>query len=253
MSQTAAGQNQTQQNSGQQAQQGQGQQQLQTLSEAAARPDWLPEGFWDKDKNEIKGGDLRKQLDDLTAFKAEQDIRATTLPKSAEDYQVKLPDDFKAPEGIAFEFNKDDPLLAAARTAAHELKLDQGAFSRMLGIYAASKIGEIQVTNAAREKQLQGLGAAAPQRITAAATWVRAAGGPKAETLAATLEKYPVADYVETIEALAKRMSSQGGIPFTQQHRETEQSDGKPSNWDTMTPVDRRTWNLTHPKRPAAA
>jgi hypothetical protein len=241
------GQTQAQQNNGQQDQQGQQQ------AAAPTRPDWVPERFWDPTKNEIKGGDLRKDLDGLSAFKAEQDIRANTLPKSADDYQITLPEGFKPPEGVAFEFDKDDPLLRDARVAAHELKVDQAGFSRMLGIFAANKIGEYQRLETARTAQMEKLGTTGPQRIAAVTTWLRATGGPQAEILASTLEKYPVADNVAAFENLIKRMSSQGGTGFSQQHREGAPEANKIPGYENMTFEQRRAAQMNMQSQQRAA
>jgi hypothetical protein len=53
-----------------------------------------------------------KQVTDALAFRAEQDVRKQTLPPSPDKYEIKLPADFKAPEGVRFEFDKNDPGLA---------------------------------------------------------------------------------------------------------------------------------------------
>src|SRR6516162_4595460 len=71
----------------------------------AERPSWLPETFADPTA-------FRAGYDELAAFKASQDVRRSTLPPSPTDYKAELPPDFKIPEGIKYEFNNTDPLLA---------------------------------------------------------------------------------------------------------------------------------------------
>ena len=38
-----------------------------------------------------------------------------SLPPSADKYEIKLPPNFKAPEGVKFDFDLTDPLLQSAR------------------------------------------------------------------------------------------------------------------------------------------
>src|SRR6516165_12305387 len=78
-----------------------------------ARPDWLPQTFADPTA-------FRADYDRLTAFEAADKVRRATLPPSPTDYKAELPTDFKVPDGIKYEFNANDPLLAQAQMVAHE-------------------------------------------------------------------------------------------------------------------------------------
>jgi hypothetical protein len=180
-----------------------------------------------------------KQLREAIAAKAQTDVRATTLPQSADGYEFKLPVEFKPPEGMTFEFDKNDPLLAEARKAALDMKLDQAGFSRMLGLYAANKIKELEGVNRARVAEMEKLGAAGPQRIDAIERWVRAKVGPKADVLMKTVRQYPVAAVVETFEKIIHEFSSQGGVSFDQRHRE-QPDQGKIPGYEGMTFLQRR-------------
>jgi hypothetical protein len=53
----------------------------------------------------------------LMAQKAESDLHKTQIPASPEGYELKLPEAFKVPDGIQFEFNAADPVMAAKRGA----------------------------------------------------------------------------------------------------------------------------------------
>lgn len=150
---------------------------------------------------------------------AEASIRKNSLPQSADKYEVKLPGDFKAPQGVNFEFSKDDPLLARARELAHQRGLSQEEFSDFLGVYAASKIGEGQQLQVARDAQKALLGSAADNRIAAVETWLKARVGNKAEGIVAQLKNFPVAAYVEAFEEIARQFSHQGGAGYSQSGR----------------------------------
>jgi hypothetical protein len=182
-----------------------------------------------------------KQITDSLAFRAEQDVRERSLPPSADKYEIKLPADFKAPEGFKFEFDMNDPLLKSAREAAFTGKLGQENFSKFLGLYAANKIAEQQRLAPAREAELSKLGTAATQRIDALETWLKARVGDKSKLLVAQMRNYPVAAMVETFEGLMKQFSDQNGAQFDQRGRsEQEQPTGKIAGYDNMSFTQKR-------------
>jgi hypothetical protein len=181
-----------------------------------------------------------KVLNDAVAFKAEQDVRTATLPKDANGYEIKLPAEFKAPAGVDFKFDMNDPLLAEARNVAAARKLDQDTFSTMLGVYAANKIREFQNVSAARNAELAKLGATGPGRIDTVANWLQAKVGGKAGTMIATLKKYPVASNVEALEGLMSVFSTKGGTTFDQRVREAQKEPGKITGYETMSFEQRR-------------
>src|SRR6516164_9515241 len=112
-----------------------------------ARPDWLPDTF-----QEPKA--FRAAYDELAAFKAGQDVRRSTLPAKPEDYKTEFSPDFKIPDGIKYEFNANDPLLAQARSVMHDI--DQGkisgqqAFTKLLELYAGGQVSSQQQITTAR-------------------------------------------------------------------------------------------------------
>ena len=165
--------------------------------------------------SEYLESDIRSAL----AHKLESDARAAALPQSPDKYDVKLPGDFKAPEGANFEFNKDDPLLARARELAHKRGLSQEEFSDFLGVYAASRIGEQQTLQTAREAQKAQLGSAADSRIAAIDTWLHARVGQKADLIVSQLKVYPVASMVEAFEGIMREFSNQGSAPYSGNNR----------------------------------
>jgi hypothetical protein len=224
----ASDQGQQTQNSGQQQQQ------------APQRPAYVPEKFWNGEKGEVIADQFTQHFNDLSARDAERVAREQAIPVSPDKYEIKLPEGFKPPEGMQFEFNADDPALAEARKAAHELKLDQAGFSRMLGIYAANKLAEVQAVSKGRETEMAKLGASGPQRIEAIETWLNAKVGDKAKVLVSTLKQYPVAANVEALESVMRLFSSQGGSSVTQSGREHETDQGKIPGYENMTFTQRR-------------
>jgi hypothetical protein len=65
-------------------------------------------------------------------------------PEKPELYRAELPSDFALPAGVEYRFDSKDPLVAEARTLAHELGVDQKAFSRLLALHAKSELAEAQ-------------------------------------------------------------------------------------------------------------
>jgi len=199
----------------------------------------VPESAWDAVNGKVKEDVLATHVSGLEAFKAAEESRRLTIPKP-EDYKPELPKDFKPPEGLTFEINKDDPLIAQARVLANKRGLDQEGFSEFLGLYAATKVGEQQQFKQAFDAEVAKLGAAATERVTAVQTWLRAMGGPDAEPLAKVLQIAPVAGTIVALENLMKKFSSQGGASFTQSGRENAAPKLSDEEWDRMSFAERR-------------
>jgi len=226
------GQTQQTQNSGQQA--------------AASRPAYIPEKFWDATKGEVIADKFTEHFNGLSSRDAERVAREQAIPAAPEKYEIKLPEGFKPPEGTAFEFKVDDPAMIEARKAAHELKLDQAGFSKLLGVYAANRIAEHQQITAGKTAEMAKLGATADTRIENVATWLTARAGDKAAHSIATLKAYPVAAHVEMFESLMRSFSSQGGAAVTQGGREGQEDAGKIPGYENMSFVQKRAAQMNH-------
>lgn len=197
----------------------------------------MPDQFWDA-KDGVKGADLRKTFDDLNAFKAADDSRRLTLPQRPDDYKIALPKDFRAPDGIEFKLDEADPLYAQARGWAKENGLTQEAFEKGLGLLAASKVGEQSMIKTAREAELGKLGVNATARIDALATWLPSVVGDKAKGFVTVLKMAPVAETIEMLEGLMRKV--QNTTTFSQQHRDAPPENGKIEGYSTMTFEQRR-------------
>ena len=199
---------------------------------APARPDWLPETF--KDPTAFRAG-----YDELAAFKASADVRRSTLPPSPNDYKAELPADFKIPEGIKYEFNNADPLLAQAQAVAHEAGLSQDQFSKLLAIYAGGQVASQQQISNARNAEVAKLGAAGPARIDALTTFFRAYLG-ESDGNAVMARAFTAAD-VQRLEKLVGKITGQGGAPFRGNGREPPQQAGRLSDEQIgrLTPAQR--------------
>lgn len=207
---------------------------------SAERPSYVLETEWDAAAGRANDK-FGERVNRLTAFEAEQAVRRNSLPASEADYQVKLPNGFQAPQGVNFEFDMNDPALAQARKIAKARGVDQETFSDMLGVFAASKIGEQQKQAQQREQHLAALGATGPQRIDAVATWLAAKAGQDGAAVASFIKQWPSAPIVKAMENLIKQFSSQGGADYSGQHRETPDAEaGKIPGYDKMNFQQRR-------------
>jgi hypothetical protein len=162
------------------------------------------------------------------------------LPSSPDAYEIKLPDGFQAPEGVRFEFDKNDPALKAARELAAKRGIDQATFSEMLGVYASTKMGEAIRNAQLKDVNMRQLGTAGPQRVEAVATWLQARAGADGKTMANFLRQFPSAPIVKTMENLMRAFSNQGGVDFSQSHRAAQEDPGKIPGYDGMSFAQKR-------------
>lgn len=186
---------------------------------ASARPDWAPEAFWDAAKGEVKGVELGKYINDLTAFKAATDSAKLSTPKPGE-YKLEFSKDYVLPQGTQWAWNESDPLLAQVREFASASGMSQDSFSKLLGLHAASRIGEDQAIATAKAAEVQKLGENANARLDSVRTWLKAMGGEHFNDLARVLDIAPTAATVKGLEVLMQRYVSQGGGAFNGAHRE---------------------------------
>jgi hypothetical protein len=195
-------------------------------------------------EQKIKVGDAEYSEADVHAAiaeRAEAASRKATLPSSPEGYEIKLPADFQAPEGVRFEFDAKDPALKRARELAHQHGISSDVFQQMLGVYASTKMGEAIQQSQLRDTNMRQLGSAGPQRVEAVATWLTARAGADGKTMSDFLRKFPSAPIVKTMENLMRVFSNQGGADFSQSHRETQaNSEGKIPGYENMSFAQKR-------------
>lgn len=175
------------------------------------------------------------------AFKAAEDSRRLTLPKTPEDLKLALTKNFKPPEGIEFVPDEKDPLLPQAKTFALKHGLSQEAFSELLDLHAAGQIGSMQHVNNAKAAEVAKLGPTGTARKTAVDTWLTAQVG---EELGKELSTYTfTAKQIEGFEALIRKWTTQGASSFDPRHGEVNQP-GKVSQaeYDAMTFSEKRAY-----------
>lgn len=202
-----------------------------------ARPDWLPEQFWDGEANGIKGADLKAHIDELAAFKAGEDSKRAAAPEKPEGYELKLPDGLDFGEGVTFELDDKDPMFAFGRAVAHDLGLDQSGFEKLVGSYAKMQVEQAKADQAVFKQQLEQLGPKAADRQKAVETWVNAKLGPDAAVLFGGITKFKAG--IETLERVM-RLASGGGAPnFTQTGRDGGHAGPTEEEYAAMSPAEK--------------
>jgi hypothetical protein len=176
------------------------------------RPADLDESFWDAEKGEPKVDEIARTLSELRTFKAEADAAAQGVPEDPKQYEIGLPEGFELPEGAdGWEPLPDDhPVVEMARKVAHELKLDQTGFKKLVALKAQADIHEEQFFNTRMAEERAKLGDRGPARVESAQNWLKGRIGQKAEAL------YPMlstAAQVEAIEDLMRQFRTGGAPP----------------------------------------
>jgi hypothetical protein len=190
---------------------------------AAQRPEGISDEYWDDKAGSVKFAELTGKLNELSAFKAEQDSRSAARPEKPDGYEVKLPADFKLPEGVTLpegqkiQVNADDPRVAAGREFVHRMGGTQSDFENLVGIVASMDIQENIALDKAQKAEVEKLGSRGVERSAAVSAWLDAKG---AGALKIALFR---ADQIEAVERLmsANRHDTPG--------RPGAERDGKPS------------------------
>jgi hypothetical protein len=135
-------------------------------------PEGLPPSYWDDKTNTVRTDVLVKDFADLHKFKTEADARIAAAPEKPELYKLEVPEDFKVPAGMKIAFDEKDPRLAEARKLAHELRLDQPTFSKLLALDAQQRVAEFNAALANIEAEQAKLGEKFPEREKAVTAFV---------------------------------------------------------------------------------
>jgi hypothetical protein len=189
----------------------------------AARPEQLPETYWDAAASAVKP-EFWQSYQELATRDAAEQIRRQTLPK-APDYKPELPKDFVLPQGMQWEWKTDAPELAKFREFAAESGLSQDQFSKALGLYAGMQVAEQASFAELQRKDFEKLGANADVRKAAVSTFLNGILGPELGR-ALGLAMYS-ADAVKAMEMLVSKFSSQGVASFRQDGREPGAAPGR--------------------------
>ena len=152
------------------------------------------------------------EFDRLTATEAAETSRQGIVP-APDKYELKFDADYKLPAGMEWSWDTQDaPLINEARAFANATGMGQDNFSKLLGLYASSRIGEQQCSPTLSAAELGKLGANANTRVDAIKTWISAMAGDKAGAMLRVLDHAPTASTVEAFETLIAALHLAGRL-----------------------------------------
>lgn len=167
-----------------------------------ARPDGLPETYWDEATGAVKP-EAYTRLAELEAAAAERQV-----PETPDAYVLELPEPVVGLDGKPVAFDADDPMVKALLPAFHKAGVPQTAFAEILQAYAASEVAaaaaEQEATTAYVAAEQTKLGANHKERTAALHGQVVAAiGAEPAEALRMQMRS---ADGVLALEQLVSKI-----------------------------------------------
>ena len=178
-----------------------------TTTEPSPRPDYIPEKFWNTEKNEVNMeefgksytnlekyvGGKREELRDQIVDELQQEAIADR-PESVEGYELP-----KLPEGVTEELVNANPMTDWWRNFCYENAYDQEVFEDGVNKYVDMYVGNQVDIDAEKEK----LGENADARLNAVNNWASSVFSPEQyEAISSTLGQS-----VDGIEALEKMMN----------------------------------------------
>lgn len=189
-----------------------------TSAAAPVRPEGLPDSYWDAEKG-VKLDDLLRDHNTLVAADAARASAAARVPAKPDDYKLEFPQDFKAPDGVKFDF-ENHPAVPVIRELAHKAGWTQDDLSKNLAIYAQVQGAEIQHLSQAAAAEREKLGANGPARLDALQRFYKARYGD--DGLRAIAPALVTAASVGFFEKLMDDITK-GGMPAVNgRGRETE-------------------------------
>lgn len=180
--------------------------------EPAARPDAVPEKFWDTEKNVVNfdawsestkalEGKLRTRTDDLRK-QVEDEYTAERLkgrPESADKYELRVPESIKLPEGMEFQFNDGDPMVGFWREFCYDQGLGQEGFDQGVEAYINGSLSQMPDM----EAEFKALGDHGMARAARVNTWLEGTIGK--ENVAALEGATTTAKSIEALEILMEK------------------------------------------------
>jgi hypothetical protein len=216
----------------------------------AVRPDYVSEEFWDAEAKTVKVDTLAAKFKELNDARTAEEARRATLPKAANEYKVELPQDFKLPDG--WQIDAKDPSWGAFAEFAHAKGLSQEDFANGAKLITQMRLNEAAARVEGAKAEFAKLGDQGSSIVQGVHNFIDAnAGSP--EAAAAVKASLVNSEAVKFFTQMAKTMTSNGIASFNGSGRDDgRRADGKPQNWDSMSAVDRRSYDLSNPQRAAS-
>ncbi len=209
-------------------------------------PEYAPEKFWDKDKNELNVEELGMsykalekklgQRTDVLYKELEEDYANKKSANAPEEYQIP---ELELPEGVNVDINTEEPMLQWWADTAKKNGLSQEQFAEGINQFVNNEIAGLP--NPQAEKEL--LGDKAEERIESANLWAKKNLTP--DSYDAISQFASRADGVKVIEELMG-LTKEAPIP---QHE--TQIDVKPSLADLRSMMNDPRYHEDGKKDPA--
>lgn len=176
-------------------------------SEPAARPEFIPEKFWDTETNQVRVEGLAKSYAELEKTRGNVDGLREQWESERLASRPETPDAYALPSNEALDMDAlaASPIVSLWRKAAHEAALPQEAFERVINEYAQA---EVDSMTARQTAELQKLGENANDRTTAVRLWAEKTF--KEGELYAVQRIATDADGVQALERIMGALSEQG-------------------------------------------
>ena len=139
-----------------------------------SRPEYVPEKFWDTDRNEIKVEELSASYNSLEkklgmrtdelSNQIRTDIEQERLGSLPEKYEIVMPE---IPEDINIEVNEEQELLKEWSNICKDNNLSQEVFNRGVNAFVNNEIAGLPNI----ESEMEVLGDNAKSRLEAAELW----------------------------------------------------------------------------------
>lgn len=135
-----------------------------------ARPDWLPEKFWDGEAKAPNIENLAKSYAELEKTRGNTDDQKAKWEAERLAARPEAPDGYTLPEHDALDVEAmaSSPIVNLWRKAAHEAGLGQEQFQSVIAEYAQAEVDRME---ADRVAELAKLGENAAARTEAVALW----------------------------------------------------------------------------------
>lgn len=205
-----------------------------------ARPDYVPEGYWDETTGLKHKEFFENEHNPLVADRAARESKKLARPQKAEDFKFGLSPNFKPPAGLEFKLDEKDPAVGMYRDFALKNEFTQEQFSDGLDLVASLRVGEAHAISQAKAAEVAKLGAAGTARVDAVTTWLTAMAGEHAAAMVRVLKLAPVADTIVAFEAMIQKFQTQGAGGYQPGGRRVETASGDIPGYENMTFEQRR-------------
>jgi hypothetical protein len=211
----------------------------------------------ESDKPKVRIGDSvhgfeevsEEQIQSWRTEAAAQASRRATLPASADLYEVKLPESFKAPAG--FENWKPDEnhvLMGQAKQFAHKIGLSQSEFSELLALHGSQQVGTAMMLQRARDAEVAKLGSNGTLRVGAVQDFIRSVAGD--ELFKQTQSLLATAAMVQVWERVMQRAGVTSGSSFSgQRSSESSRPEMTDEIWNSMSYGEKKAYSSQFPQR----